>query len=310
MHIVVFGAGSVGGYFGGRLALAGENVTFIARGEHLQAMHRNGLQVESIKGDFAISIVKATDDPSQVNDVDAILVCVKSWHVTKAGKAIIPMMGRDTFVVPLENGVEAPSQLAEILGREHVLGGLCRITCHIASPGHIRHTGIEPYVAFGELDKRLSTRAQKLQQAFEGAGVLVEIPEDINVAMWQKYLFISTVSGIGAITRVPIGEFRSHPETRQMVERALQDCYAVAVAQGVLLPPESVANTLAYIDTLPHETIASMHRDIMDGRPSELDSQIGAIVQMGQTFNIPTPLHTFIYHCLLPQERLVRSRLN
>ncbi|MGE5124475.1 MAG: 2-dehydropantoate 2-reductase [Acidobacteriaceae bacterium] len=308
MHILVFGAGGVGGYFGGRLAQAGERVTFVARGGHLQAILGNGLHVESIKGDFTIQPVNATDDPSQVDGVDAVLMCVKTWQVTKAGKAIIPLLNRDTFVVPLENGVEAPSQLAEILGREHVLGGLCRIASHIASPGHIQHTGIEPYVAFGELDKRLTTRAQDLKQAFEGAGVWVEIPPDINVAMWQKYLFISTVSSIGAVTRVPIGDFRSHPETRQMMERALQDCYSLALAHGVQLPPESVANTLAFIDSLPPETIASMHRDIIEGCPSELDSQVGAIVQMGQMYNVSTPVHTFIYHSLLPQERLARSK--
>lgn len=310
MHIVVFGAGSVGGYFGGRLAQAGENVTFIARGEHLQAMLSQGLRVDSIKGDFTVRPVMATDDPTKVQDVDAILVCVKTWQITKAAKAIIPMLGSETFVVPLENGVEAPSQLAEILGREHILGGLCRIASHIVSPGHIQHTGIEPYIAFGELDKRLSSRSQNLLQSFEHAGVSAEIPADINVAMWQKYLFISTVGGIGAVTRVPIGVFRSQSETRQMLEIALHDCYSVALAQGIQLPPESAANTLAYIDTLPHETIASMQRDIMDGRPSELEAQIGAIVQMGRVLNIPTPVHTFIYHSLLPQESLARRQMD
>ncbi len=306
MHVVVFGAGGVGGYFGGRLAQAGEDVTFIARGEHLKAMLQAGLRVDSIKGNFTIQPVQVTDDTAKVENVEVVLVCVKAWDVTRAAKAIIPMLGPDTFVVPLENGVEAPSQLSEILGREYVLGGLCRIASHIASPGHIQHTGIEPYVALGELDKRLSARAQTLQQAFEHAGVWSEIPLDITVALWLKFLFISSVSGIGAVTRVSIGEFRSHPETRQMLEKALQDCYSVALAQGIQMPPDSVANTLAYIDTLPYETIASMHRDIMDGHPSELDSQIGAIVKMGQMYSVPTPVHTFIYHSLLPQDRLAR----
>ena len=310
MHIVVFGAGGVGGYFGGRLAQSGQNVTFIARGAQLAALLQDGLTVESIKGDFSVHPVMAIDDTSRVDNVDAVLVCVKTWQVSRAAKAIVPMLGPDTFVIPLENGVEAPSQLAEILGREHVLGGLCRIASHIASPGHIQHTGLEPYIAFGELDKRLSARGQNLRQVFEHAGVWVEIPLDINVALWQKYLFISSVSGIGAVTRVSIGEFRSQPETRQMLERALQDCYSVALAQGIQLPADSVANTLAFIDTLPRETIASMQRDVMDGHPSELDAQIGAIVKMGQMYNIPTPVHAFIYHSLLPQERLARLQLD
>jgi len=309
MHIVVFGAGGVGGYFGGRLAQSGQDVTFIARGQHLEAMLRDGLVVSSIKGDFVVRPVSATDDTTRVTDVDAVLVCVKAWDISKAAKAIIPMLGPDTFVVPLENGVEAPSQLAEILGREHVLGGLCRIASHIASPGHIQHTGLEPYVAFGELDKRLSARTQDLMQAFEGASVWAEIPLDISIALWMKYLFISSVSAIGAVTRVSFGEFRSQPETRAMLEKALQDCYSVALAQGILMPPDCVATTLAYIDTLPHETLASMQRDVMDGRPSELDAQIGALVRMGEMYNVPTPLHTIIYHSLLPQERLARAKL-
>jgi len=308
MHIVIFGAGGVGGYFGGRLAQAGEKVTFIARGEHLHAMLTNGLKVESINGDFAIHPVIATDDTTQVDAVDAILVCVKTWQITKAAKAIMPMLDLDTFVVPLENGVEAPAQLAEILGREHILGGLCRISSRIATPGHIQHTAIEPSIVFGELDNRSSSRARKLLQSLEHAGVSAEIPPDINVAVWQKFLFISAVGGIGAITRVPFGIFRSIEGSRQMLEDALRECYSIALAQGIHLPADSVANTLAYIDKLPPGTMASMQRDILDGRPSELEAQNGALVHMGQLLNIPTPVHTFIYHSLLPQESVARGQ--
>jgi 2-dehydropantoate 2-reductase len=306
MHIVIFGTGGVGGYFGGRLAQAGEKVTFIARGEHLKAMQANGLVVESIKGGFTIKPVTATDDTRKVNSVDAILVCVKTWDIPKAAKAILPILGTDTFVVPLENGVEAPSQLAEILGREHILGGLCRISSLIASPGVIHHTAIEPYIAFGELDNRSSTRAQRLLQSFEHAGVFAEIPPDINLAMWQKFLFISAVSGIGAITRVPFGTFRSYEGSRMLLEDALRECYSVAIAQGICLPAESVTNTLTLIDSLPPDTTASMQRDVINGYPSELEAQNGAIVHMGKTLNIPTPVNAFIYHSLLPQEDLAR----
>jgi 2-dehydropantoate 2-reductase len=206
--------------------------------------------------------------------------------------------------------VETPSQLAEILGREHVLGGLCRIASHIASPGYIRHTAIDPYIAFGELDNRPSLRSQAFLQTLIHAGLGAEIPANIMLAMWQKFLFISTVSGIGALTRVPIGEFRSQSGSRQMLERALQDCCTVAGTQGIQLPEDSVANTLAYIDALPYDTIPSMQRDIMEGRPSELEAQVGTIVRMGQTFNIPTPIHSMIYHSLLPQESAARNHLD
>jgi 2-dehydropantoate 2-reductase len=307
MHIVVFGAGGVGGYFGGRLAQAGEQVSFIARGQHLHAMLTNGLIVDSINGDFSIDPVTATDDPSGVSDVEAVLVCVKTWQIPSAAKVMMPMLDPHTFVIPLENGVEASSQLAEILGREHILGGLCRIASQIASPGHIQHSGIEPYIAFGELDNRPSQRTQAFLQVLKHAGVVAEIPADINVAIWQKFLFISAVSGLGAVTRASFGGFRSLQGTRQMLIDALQECYLVAIAQGVQLPANSVASTLAYIDNLPPETTASMQRDILAGQPSELESQNGAILRMGLHHHIPTPVNSFIYYSLLPQENLARQ---
>jgi len=310
MHIVVFGAGGVGGYFGGRLAQAGETVTFIARGEHLQAMLADGLKVESLKGDFAVQPVTATDDTTKVRAVDVVLVCVKAWQNAKVAKAIVPMLGADTFVVPLENDVEAPSQLAEILGREHVLGGVCGIFSHIASPGHIRHTGAEPWIAFGELDNHPSSRAQNLLHAFDHAGVSVEIPPNINIALWQKFLLVSAFSGIGAVNRVPVGRFRSLVGTRQMLEDALQECYSLATAHGIHLPAESVTSTMASIDSFPADAISSMQRDIMDGRPSELEAQIGAVVHMGQMLKIPTHVYTYIYHSLLPQENLARGLMD
>ncbi len=307
MHIVVFGAGGVGGYFGGRLAQAGESVTFIARGEHLRAMRENGLQVKSIKGDFSIKPVTATDDTSQVNHVDAILVCVKTWQIANAAKAIMPMLESSTMVVPMENGVESPAQLAEILGREHVLGGLCQIASRIAAPGVIQHAGLEPYIAFGELDNRPSERTKVLLQVFQQAGIKTDIPPDIDVALWNKFLFISAVSGIGAVTRVPFGDFRAQAGTRQLLLEALKECYSVAIAQCVRLPVDSVDNTLAFIDSLPPGTMASMQRDIMAGRPSELEAQNGAIVRIGQILNVPTPVHSLIYYSLLPQEKLARG---
>jgi 2-dehydropantoate 2-reductase len=307
MHIVVFGAGGVGGYFGGRLAQAGEQVTFIARGEHLRSIRANGLAIESINGDFTVKPVDATDDTSQVADVDVVLVCVKAWQVPKAAKAIVPMLGPNTFVVPLENGLEAPSQLAEILGREHVLGGVCGIFSHLASPGYIAHSGAEPWVAFGELDNHPSVRSQNLLRIFEHAGVSADIPPDTNLAIWRKFLFVSAFSGIGAVTRVPVGMFRSQAGTRQMLEDALKECYTLATAQGIHLPFDSVAKIMAAIDEYPPYEISSLQRDILSGCPSELEAQIGAVVRMGKMLDIPTPIYVFIYHSLLPQEMLARG---
>ncbi len=307
MHIVVFGAGGMGGYFGGRLAQAGEKVTFIARGTHLEAMLANGLKVESIVGDFSVQPITATQDTTMIKDVDAVLLCVKTWQIPAAAKAILPMLGQETFVVPLENGVEAPAQLSEILGKEHVLGGVCRIGSRIASPGVIQHTAIDPWVAFGELDNSPSRRANALLQGFQHAGVRVEIPADISVAMWDKFVFIAAGSGMGAVTREPFDVFRSVEGTRKLLEAAIKECYAVAMAQGVHLPENTVAKTLAFIDALPPGTTSSMQRDILACRPSELESHNGTIMRMGQKLNVPTPLNTFIYYSLLTQENQARG---
>jgi len=309
MHIAIFGTGAVGGYFGGRLAQAGENVTFIARGERLRALQEHGLRIDSLKGDFTIEHVEATDDPAQVGAVDVIVVGVKAWQVREAARACRPMVGPETFVVPLQNGVEAPDQLVEVLGAEHVLGGLCRIVSSVVEPAYVRHAGLEPYVAFGELDNRPSERAAPLQAAFERAGVKAEIPSDIQVALWEKFLFIAPFSGIGAVTRAPAGVLRSLPETRQMLEQAMQEILTVAQARSVALPQEIVSQTMALVDNLPPDGTASMQRDIMAGRPSELESQNGAVVRLGQEVSVATPLHVFIYRSLKPLELRARDEI-
>jgi 2-dehydropantoate 2-reductase len=308
MRIAVFGTGAVGGYFGGRLAQAGEEVIFIARGEHLQALRSHGLQVDSVKGDFMVQPVQATHDPAQVGVVDVVLVGVKAWQVPAAAQAMRPMVGSDTFIVPLENGVEAPAQLAAVLGAQHVLGGLCKIISFTLRPGHIRHAGIEPYVAFGELDNQASERAERLRQAFaRAAGVTVEIPPDIQAAMWDKFLFIASFSG--AVTRAPAGVLRNVPETRQLLEQAMREIFAVAQAREIALSGDIVGQTMAVVDGLPPDGTASMQRDIMEGRPSELASQNGAVVRLGQEAGVATPLHRFIYNSLLPLELRARGQV-
>jgi 2-dehydropantoate 2-reductase len=309
MRIAVFGTGAVGGYFGGRLAQAGEDVVFIARGKQLQALRDQGLRVDSPKGDLMLGSVQATDDPAQVGVVDAVIVGVKAWQVTDAAQACGPLIGPETFVVPLQNGVEAPDQLATVLGREHVLGGLCRIVSFVVAPGHIRHAGLEPYVALGELDNRPSGRAERLRAAFDRAGVTAEIPPDIQTALWQKFLFIASFSGVGAVTRAPAGVLRTRPETRQLLYQAMHEVLAVAAARRIALPEATIERTMTLIDGLPPGGTASMQRDIMAGRPSELDSQNGAVVRLGQEVEVATSLHAFIYHSLLPMELQARGQL-
>ena len=309
MRIAVFGTGGVGGYFGGRLAQAGEEVIFIARGEHLRAIQTNGLKVDSILGDFAVQPAVANDNPLEVGPVDAVLVAVKAWQVTEAAQAMRPMVAGHTSVVPLENGVEAPEQLAAVLGKEHVLGGMCQISALVAAPGHIRHVGIEPYIVFGELDRLPSQRASRLLATLQNAGIKSAISDDIQVTMWDKFLFIAAVSGVGAVTRFPMGVYRGLAETRLMLVAAMQEIVAVAHKRGVALPEDAIEKRLAFIDSLAPGVIASMQRDILEGRPSELESQNGAVVRMGKALGVPTPTHDFIYASLIPQEKRARGDL-
>ena len=309
MRIAVFGAGGVGGYFGGCLAQAGEDVVFIARGDHLKAMVTHGLRVDSVKGDFVLKPVKATDDPAKAGIMDVILVGVKAWQVTNAAEAMRPLVGPETFVLPLQNGLEAPTQLAAVLGDQHVLGGLCGLSTYIVGPGHIRHAGADPFVRFGELDNRPSDRVKRLQKVFERAGVIAKIPQDIQVALWMKFLLITAWSGVGAVTRTPLGVWRSLPETRQMAESALQEIIRVAQARDIALPENAMPTTMNMYDTLPPDITSSMQRDIAEGRPSELDAQIGAVVRFGKEADVAIPLHRLIYNSLLPMELRARGQL-
>jgi 2-dehydropantoate 2-reductase len=303
MRIAIFGTGGVGGYFGGRLAQSGADVVFIARGEHLQAMREHGLKIDSIKGDFVVHSIQATDDPNEIDPVDVILVSVKAWQVPEAAQAMRPMVGPETVVVPLLNGVEAPAQLADVLGIEHVIGGLCGIISFVAGPGHIHHAGADPFINFGELDNNHSERVESLRRAFDQTtGITVKIPPDIQIAMWHKFLLVAPWSGIGAITRAPLGTFLGLPETRQMLQKVMQEVFSVAQARNVVLPKDVVDKTLTFLDSLPPNGTASMQRDIMEGRPSELEAQNGAVVRLGQAVGVATPLNTFIYHSLLPME--------
>jgi len=309
MRIAVFGTGGAGGYFGGRLAQGGADVTFIARGEHLRAIREHGLRVDSVKGDFLIEPAQATDAPAELGVVDLVLVGVKAWQVPDAAQEMRPLIGPQTSVVPLQNGVEAPSQLAKVLGAQHVLGGLAKIISVRVGPGHIHHVGAEPFLAFGELDSRPSERAERLRQAFEAAGVTVEIPQDMQSALWEKFLFVVSWGGVGAVARAPIGTVRSVPETREMLLQVMREVLAVAQAHNVALPDDTIGDTLTFMDTLPPGGTTSLQRDISEGNPSELDSWNGAVARLGKEVGVATPLNTFIYQALLPLELQARGRL-
>jgi|SRR5215468_1350977 len=309
MRIAIFGTGGAGGYFGAQLALAGQNVIFIARGAHLNAIRTSGLQLETPKGATVIHPAEATDDPAQVSDVEVVLLGVKAWQVAEAAQAVRPMIGPETIVVPLQNGVEAASQLATSLGSEHVLGGLCGTISWVAGPGRIRTAGAHNFIKFGELDNRRSQRAERLYQAFANAGVAVEVPADILKALWDKFLLVTSFGGVGAVTRAPIGVIRSIPETRRLLQQCMEEVLAVGRAHRVAMTDNIVADTLKFLDGNPATATTSLQRDIVEGRPSELEYWNGAVVRLGREVNVPTPSHEFVYQCLLPQDLHARGKL-
>jgi len=309
MRIAIVGTGGVGGYFGGRLAQAGHSVAFFARGAHLAAIRARGLEVRSVAGDFTIAPVEATDAIASIGPVELAIVAVKAWQVADVARAMPPLIGPATCVLPLENGVEAADQLAAALGREYVLGGLCRIWAKIGSPGVIEHLGIDPQIEFGELRGGPSERTARVLEVLQSAAsVSARVVDDIESALWQKFLFIDPFGGVGAFSRLPIGGIRADAAIRALLEGAMREVAAVARARGVALASDVVERSLAFVDGMPEGATASMQRDLLEGRPSELESMAGAVVRLGREAGVAVPVHEQLYAALLPLEREARVR--
>jgi len=309
MKIGIYGTGGAGGHFGARLAKAGEDVVFIARGEHLEAIRREGLVVETDTEEIRIrpTSLKATDDPAEAGPVDVVLLGVKTWQVEEAARRLGPMLGPETFVVPLQNGVDAARQLVGVLGPERVVGGLCATFSWIVAPGRIRSLGQVHSIRFGELDRRPSARTETLRETFERAGIRATVPPDIHVSLWEKLLFVVSFGGVGAVTRVPIGVIRTVPETRRMLRSAMEEVHAVGRGRGIAMADDAVERGEAFLDGLDPTGTTSLQRDITEGRPSELEAWNGAVVHLGREAGVPTPTHEFLYASLLPLERRARG---
>ena len=307
MRIAVFGSGGVGGYFGGRLALAGEDVTFIARGEHLRAIQAMGLKVDSLNGDFVIYPAKATAEVNEVGPMDLVIVGVKAWQVPEAARAMKPLVGPETTVLPLQNGVDAVPQLTAELGQDAVIGGLCKVVSFVVAPGHIRHAGFAPTIVIGELDDQRTGRIQTIEATLNQADLETTIATEIKVALWMKFLFIASFSGVGAIANAPAGTLRTDPELRAQMLRAMEEIYALAHARSIQLPSNSIEIVMAGVNALPEDATSSMQRDIAAGKPSELESQNGAVVRMARESGIQVPTHELIYTKLKPLEEKARA---
>lgn len=310
MRIAVVGVGAVGGYFGGRLAEAGHNVVFVARGRTLEVLRSAGLRVESSLGDFSIDAPQAVNDPSGLPPADVVLFAVKAHQVREAARLAAPLVGSGTTVIPLQNGVEAPAMLGEVLGEACVLGGLCKIFTTATEPGRIRHVGFEPVILFGELAQGETGRVARIRDALEAAkGMKVIIPDDVEAALWEKCLFVAPLGAIGAMTRQPAGVIRGVAETRRTLRAAMEEFAEVAQARGVDISSDAVERSMKMVDGLPAESTASMQRDITEGAPSELEYQVGVIVRYGRECRVAVPVTETIYGALLPLELQAQGRL-
>ena len=302
MKIAIIGPGGVGGYFGGRLAQAGQDVRFFGRAQHARAMREHGLRVDSAQGDFALPTVDVTDDPAALGDAEIVLLCVKTFQLEDVLAAVHEHLRGDCLVIPLLNSVRVVDRLRELLGDQRALGGACWIVSHQVEPGHIHHVSFPATIIFGHLDGHSDPRLDVLDAAFRETGVASTVADDIQVVMWKKFMFISGWAGIGAVTRAPIGVIRTLPETRALLVRAMEEVDAVARARGVALPADAVAQAMATIDKLNPMATASMQRDMADGKQSELFEYSGAMVELGKELGVPTPTHQFIFASALPQE--------
>jgi 2-dehydropantoate 2-reductase len=306
MKIAIIGTGGVGGYFGGKLASAGNDVTFLARGEHLQAIQQNGLTIKSILGDFKIEPAKATDNIKDIGFVDLAIIAVKAWQVKGIADELKAIVNKDTTILPLQNGVLAADELKALFIQDNVIGGLCRIFSKIDSPGVINHFGVEPIIVFGELNNSKTERIQKIKTVFDHAQIEAAISNDIIADLWRKFISIC-VSGLLAITKATYGELRDLQETRQLMIELLTEICTLSHKAGIRIESSFLDETVAFIDTFPYDSMGSLTRDVLEGKPSEIEYQNGTVVRLAEKFGIEVPVNRFVYDCILPMELKARK---
>jgi 2-dehydropantoate 2-reductase len=299
MRIAIMGSGAVGGYFGARLAAAGQDVTFIARGAHLEALRTRGLRIRSPDGDIHLPSVQATDDPANAGAIDIVLFTVKMYSTEPAAEALKPLVERGAAVVTFQNGVDSVEVLGRVLGPPQVIGGTAYVASVIAEPGVIVHTAMAKLI-FGELDGTISSRVQGLYEACVNSGFQATISSHISVDIWSKFVRLSVFSGMTAVTRQPIGVLRDDPDLLAMLLDACREGIAVGTAKGIQFGPGVFDEILAMLHGLPPQAKASMLEDLERGKPLELPWLSGAVVRIGRDTGVPTPIHQFIATVLKP----------
>lgn len=299
VKVCAFGAGGVGGYFGGRLARSGVDVRLVARGQHLEALKTEGLEVRSVFGDFHVDVA-ATDDPAEVGVCDVVLFTVKSYDTAAAAEQLHPLIGPDTAVVSLQNGIDNEEKLAEVLGPEHVMGGVAYIFSNIAEPGVIEHAGGPSSLVFGELDGRDTPRGRRLLDACDAAGIDATLSPSIREVLWTKFAFICALSGVTASSQLPIGDIRSVAESRELFARLVDEAAALAAAEGIELAEELSNRHLELVDNLEPEGRSSLYHDLSHGRRLELEALLGAVVDRAQRREVAACASESVYAILRP----------
>lgn len=307
MRIAVMGTGGTGGYFGGLLAQHGNDVTFIARGAHLAAIREKGLQVKSLHGDFSVTPTRATDVPADVGAVDLVLFCTKTYDTETGAAAIKPMVGSQTTVLSLQNGIDAAERIGAVIGHEHMLGGVAYVSSAVEAPGVIKQISQFRRIVLGELDGHTTPRVKAIHETLLATGATAELAENIRRVLWTKFVFILPVSAVGSLTRLPMGGYRAVPETRTILAGLMREVEAVAAAHGVPLAADVVDASLRFMDQSAPQIKPSMQLDIETGHRTELESMIGVLGRKGREVGVPTPMADLVYGLLLPVELKARS---
>ncbi len=308
MKVAIIGAGGVGGYFGGRLALAGYDVTFLARGEHLKAIKQNGLTIKSIHSNYKLASVKATDCIKSIGLVDFIILAVKAWQIKDISKNLLDIVHDGTIILPLQNGVLVADELKKNIKEENLIAGLCRIISKIESPGVIKNYGIEPTILLGELDNSKTERLTLVKSMFDKAGINANISDDIISDLWKIFMCIC-VSGLLAVSNTTYGELRELKETRQLMVELLTEIYTLAQKIGVQIEYGFISEAMDFIDSFPFGSTSSLTRDVWQGKPSEIEYQNGTVVRLADKYGVDVPINRFVYNCILPMNKKAQNRL-
>lgn len=300
MRIAIFGSGGVGGYFGARLAAAGNEVHFIARGRHLAAMREQGLKVTSALGNAHIKPVRATDNPAEIGPVDIVTFAVKLWDTDAAAEQLRPLMAQGGHVIPFQNGVESIERLKKILPEESIMGGSAYIGTRISAPGVIEHTGTMARLRFGAVRPSQRPAAERFLRACQEAGIMAELVDDIVLVNWEKFVFLVALSSASTVSRAPLGVVRSDPELRWAFEQAMRETWRLGRARGVKLPDDFVEKQLAFAETLPHEMRPSLLHDLEAGNRLEAPWLCGAVARMSAQAGLDAPVNRTVYAALRP----------